>query len=858
MISRRSSNKLNKKKGTGYTFFTALTKGFPVAFILAVLELAAFAIIPAVNLSEMKKCLTDTSARLSDTVKYVAFIGNESLIALFVLIAIAVLSILMSVFLLRFMADKKTVNVYYSLGIKRRSLFLANYFAGALLLTAVPIIAVIVGYSVNLMYVGLSWQLSVVYLHYFLGIWIFSLLMYSVSAAVFSSVGTVSEGIFYSIGVVALPSVVLAALQNLLGTFVSSVTYDIYIHSFTSNDSYSFSSAAQGLLTKYASINPILFFMNDLAKYSIARINDGSVVLGTENNEAFTFPNIALAMPWLVVVVIAAVLGCFFFTKRNAENCGFLNTNKVLSNAVLFEFMLLCFSLPLTQSRYYSLVRLMSLGTFIAIVFYIIFEIFLKRSFKRIIKSLYKLPAHAVVIAIIIGIFASGLFGYNSYIPSADKIQSVAVSIPATTNTLKSANDNYSYYYSVIGLFNINCQHVHFSELPVMTDSEDINKVLEIHRTVADENADKTDSIGVMTFRYTLKNGKTVARKMYIRNDATERKVYSLMNTKACREAVIKMLTDDYSSLLTDENLFINYSDTFYAPFIYSKTNVSVTPLSMQEQYTLNLTEIEFTELKKAVAKDFETITDSDIYGENGKQIAILSFYTGKDSYELLTGYESATFPDAIIEPELSTAIAEIDDTDIIEEPDGEDGNTQPIESETEKYEYSDTAKMSLYSQNGVSYDVVITDKMTNTIAYLTKIGVADSLKSRIAVKQISFVKMDYTEDYMGTDITYNSISNKLTREMLAQTSENSYFDDEGNDMTTIVKNKTENVTADKTKINEISEKVRLHSYLKEGDYVCFMCYENGNYTAYALSAEDAPSWVTGYTYNVKVMGNNW
>ena len=849
MISHRSSNKLNKKKGTGYTLFTALTKGFPVAFILAILELAAFAIIPAVNLSNMKENLTDTSAKLSDTVKYVAFVGSENLTALFVLIVIAVLSILMSVFLLRFMADKKTVNVYYSLGIKRRSLFLANYFAGALLLTAVPIIAVIAGYTVNLMYVGLSWQLSVVYLHYFFGIWIFSLLMYSVSAAVFSSVGTVSEGIFYSAGIVALPSVVLVALQNLLGTFVSSVTYNVYITSFSTNEDNYYSSIAQGLLAKYASINPILFFMKDLAKYSTATINKGSVVMG--NEEAFVFPNIALALPWLLVVVAAAVLGCFFFMKRNAENCGFLNTNKVLSNAVLFEFLFLCFSLPLSQARYYSLVEVIGLGVLIAVIFYIVFEIFLKRSAKRIIKSLYKLPAHAVVIAIIVGIFSTGLFGYNTYVPSADKIQSVAVAIPATTDVLKSSSYGIMNSYSMLNLFSVGWQSDHFYELPVMTDTEDINKVLGIHETVANENADAKNSVGVMTFRYTLKNGKEVTRKLYIKNDETERKVYSLVNTKACRESVIKLLTDDYSSLITDKNLFVTYSDTFYAPFVYSMTNVSVTPLSMQEQYKLKLTESEFTELKKAVAKDFETITDSDIYGENGKQLAVLSFCTGKDSYELCSGFESVTDADVISDPEQSTETAEIDntdDTDIIEEPDWEE--TQETEPENEKYEYSETAKSCLFANSGVGYDVVITDKMTNTVAYLTKLGVADSLNSKLAVKQISFVKIDYT----NTDFTSLGSSGLLTREMLAQTSENAYFDSDGNDMADVIKRITENITSDKAKIDEISGKVRLHSYLKDGDYVCLMAYENGNYTAYALTAEDAPSWVTGYSYSVKVM----
>ncbi len=275
---------LNKKKGAAYTFFSGLQSAILPAVILAVIESLIFAAVPASGLSSEKKGLGPLSTKkLSDSIKFVTSILEEPGAAIAFCVAIALLCIFTAVILLRFMADKRTVNVYYSLGIKRHTLFLSRYFAGAVMITAATIIPIVAGFFVNLTFLKLSWQLSIVYIHLFFGLWILSLLAYSLSAAVFSSVGTVSEGIVYSLGVMALPTILLVSLENMLSAFVPSSTFDAQIVAFDSSG-YFQSISAQSLIFRYERYNPLLFFADEFHKYARGAIlSSGGIELTDES-----------------------------------------------------------------------------------------------------------------------------------------------------------------------------------------------------------------------------------------------------------------------------------------------------------------------------------------------------------------------------------------------------------------------------------------------------------------------------------------------------------------------------------------------------------------------------------------------
>ena len=67
---------------------------------------------------------------------------------------LVVISILLGVLLFRFVTNKKTVNVYYSLGIKRADLYTARLLAGVFMMFAAVLVPLAVSLGLNLHYFG--------------------------------------------------------------------------------------------------------------------------------------------------------------------------------------------------------------------------------------------------------------------------------------------------------------------------------------------------------------------------------------------------------------------------------------------------------------------------------------------------------------------------------------------------------------------------------------------------------------------------------------------------------------------------------------------------------------------------------
>lgn len=845
---------LSKKKGAAYTFFSGLRTAILPSVCIALLELLVFAIAPAFTLSEKKKSLGAASTeKLSDTIKFFTSIFEERFLCYAVLISVALLSITAAVILLRFMADKHTVNVYYSLGIKRRTLFLSRWFSGAVMLTVPPVLAVTAGFIVNLIYLKLSWQLSVAYLHIFLGMWIFSLLCFSVSAAVFSSVGTVSEGIFYSVGVLAFPSAVLLALQNLLTAFIPAATFKSQIRTFGTSGFFD-SLTGQSLLTKFSRYNPVLFFADDLFAYSCGTVKQSQLLLA--DSTPFTFPNFGISLFWIPVAVIITVIGCVFFVRRNAEKCGFLNTNKVLANAVLFELIMAAVAIPLTEMNYYPLKDLFIGSAIAAFVIYILFEIFLKRNFKLIVKSCYKFAAHAAVIGIIIGIFSSGLFGYAKYVPDTSDVRAAAVAVPVSGSSLDVNSRSYmSTFYSMNPFIRANLQHG-FSELPEMTGENDIKEVTALHKKLVDANTDSDGAIAVLTFRYVLKNGRNESRKVFVKSEKLLRETLGLCASAACKAQYEKLLGTDWSTLKNDSGKFIEYKDAAYGAFVYENSSVVFYPTTLNENYALDLEKTEFYALKDAVKKDLAALTAADMFDSTSKPLGVLTFSADAPeiSVEGMTGVSqymepvSKQLPETVNENELPDDGTPEDETD--------EGEVLPEETEkNKKLRYGTDRMYEIFRDYGYTYTVIVTEKMTNTIAALKNSGLEEVFRSRLTPKTVSFIKLDFSS--MESSYSIYGGGTFMSRDMLAfaLSGENvyNYKTDSPMSLTEGVKTYTENIITDPAKISEVLSKVSLRSLAKNGDYICAVDFGDERVACYPLPSEKAPEYVKNYTYHITV-----
>lgn len=848
---------LSKKKGAAYTFFSGLRTALVPAAIIAVVEFLVFTVSTALMFySEKQEIGPLSTKKVSDTVKFITSAADTDILAYFTLAAVGILSVFVTVVLLRFMADKRTVNVYYSLGIKRRSLFFARWFSGAVMLTVPPIIAVVGGFIVNLAYVGLSWQLSVVYIHLFFGLWLFSLLCYSVSAAVFASVGTVSEGVLYSVGILAFPSVVLYSLQNLLAAFIPSATFNTTIHSF-GDSLHMTDNAAQSLVSEFSRYNPLLFFANEIMRYSVGSISNGAVML---RNSEFRFPNFGVSLFWIPVIVVAVVVGCIMFVRRNAENCGFLNTNKVLSNAVLFELLIFAVSLPLVESAFYPLANLFLAGAVSAFVVYILYEVFLKRNAKLILKASYKFVAHAAVIAIIIATFSSGLFGYASYVPSLSDVSVAAVSVPSSGAVLDVRNGMYVSTMFSENPFTLLSSSYGFSELPEMTDENDISNVVKMHEKLVKDNADSDNSVASVTFRYVLKNGKKVSRKVFVKDNALLKEtVTEMYSTNAVKAQISKLLSTDWSTLINESGKYEDYTDAAYGALVYGDSEVSFVTPTLNEIYRFELTKDEFGALKDAVKKDLLNLSAADMLNCSLKSYGVLSFESasGVDSVEGMTVPVSPASPDDSENPDEISPDEESPDAqspdDGTQMPDDTDGDDAEEKSRVHRYE---EAVSRVFPESSQSYSVVVSEKMTETVAVLKKAGLGEVFTSKLTPKSVSFVKI--ARSSLRSRYYTNSNENIMCDVDAYTVNRNEIYDyttGETTDIATAKKLWTENNITDAKKVSDVMSKLSLYSIVSDGDYICVVDYGDDICACYPLAAADAPDFVTNYEYKVSFVG---
>lgn len=848
MIFHRS---LSKKKGAAYSFFSGLSSAGVPAILLLLFQTLMMAVLPLISFIEKDFSSTSRNpAELSkDVYKFFTYGVYDTATIYVVFAALGILSILVAVRLFNFICDKKTVNVFYSLGIKRSTLFISKYFAGAVLLIAANMIPVILSYVVNLIFVGPSWQLSLVLLHLYCGLSVFSLICYSVSAVVFSSVGTVSEAVVYSVALLFAPTIIIFITEKIVGAFLPSSTYNVYLSHFT--DTVDNFNSGTSLLDTTSKYNPLLFFADELQAFARGNIENGQIILaGTADNEKWHIPNLFIHFPWFIIAILLGVLGALLFRRIKAENCGFLNKNKLLSNLTIFELCLFGSSILLSEIRWTEKSVVIGVGILAAFGLYLIAEIFLKRNFVKIIKTLYKFVAHMAVIALIFGICATGGFGYSNYIPDKNKISSVEIALPFYYSPITTKSADFG--WNSDGFIRIYELYRH-TFMPVMTDSEDIERVIELNRSItADDTEDGTNA--EIIIRYNLKNGKFSERRHTLTNKKEVSMLFTMFDSKAYKDTLydlfygfggideIKKAADKYSYV--DEALFLRLA------FNYDYSEITFRTPSLRENRIPKLTKEQFTALKDAVYKDLSEQSARDYFLATYKQLGVLSFGITDDARKI-EGVNGYHYYNEAIDPEegvTSPGLPQITLPEDIEIP--EDLEIIPEDfPEEEPSIYEQENSIAYSSLCGMeydgTYDVIVTEAMTNTLSVLKDLGFENCFKSELAIESVAFCEYDSNRIFNY----YYPASTDYVHEFFAYPTAVG----EGNEilLDDVSDDQAQNKITDKEKLQELDSLMKLHEYTFDSGYFCAVRYENGAYCIKYLSKDDAPDYVKNYSYTV-------
>lgn len=864
MIFRRS---LSKKKGAAYSFFSGLSAGFVPAVLLMLLQTFMMAGAPLIDF--INTDFGTETKKSKDLYDYFIYGETDTVTLYFILAISGILAIFTAVRLFSFICDKKTVNVFYSLGIRRSTLFLSKYCAGAVLLIASIIIPVILSYIVNLIFLGPSWRMSLTLFHFYSGLSVFALICFSAAAVVFSSVGTISEAVVYSVALLFAPTVIIFITENIAGALLTSSTLNVYTETFSDMQSYSYRDGTS-LLQLTSDYNPLLFFAKQLQDFSVGVIDGDKIMLRAGSKETpWHLPALFVSIPWFIIAVALGIAGALLFRRIKAENCGFLNTNKILSNLTIFELCLVGSSVMLGEINYTDTAVIIITGTLAAFALYLIAEIFLKRNFIKIVKTLYKFAAHMAVIGLIFGICATDIFNYTSYIPDKSKIESVEISTPFSYAPITTKSMGYGWNSnSFIALM----EPYSYCFMPPITTSDQIDKVIEINRKIVSTEKDEgLDS--EIVIRYNLKNGKTSERRHVLTSKEEISALFGIFDLGDVKKEIstlfynsggidaLKQANDRYGWV--DEPVFMRLA------FDYEYSEVIARTVSLQENKTLSLTKEQFTALKDAVYSDLCSLSSAEYFTGNSRQIGVLSFgisekarqIEGINGYYDDTVYEEFTEYTAPEEAATEDITGEIPLEDIFtDEILAEDILTENIfgeeipQASPEVSVYSNTDTMPYESLGGMrrsgTYDIIVTENMANTLNFLNTNGFSECFTSEYQIESISFRQYNSGEIFSY----YSYRSNNFIHDFFAYPVSPGEFEGISSDINfEPVGVVSENVITDEARIKELDSLMKLHEYSFDSGYFCLIKYKNGAYTTRYLSTEDAPQYVNSHTYTLNL-----
>lgn len=650
---------------------------------------------------------------------------------------LVVISILLGVLLFRFVTNKKTVNVYYSLGIKRADLYTARLLAGVFMMLAAVLVPLAVSLGLNLHYFGSSVMLWRTFLFYAVHNVICVLAGLTISAAVSSCVGTVVESIGFSAVLAAFPSVVTMCVNYGVPAILNGAPAITYYGIYPAASSY---GELHFDITGSTVFGRIISHINLLMLNRSSFINSSSVEAMTkEAAKKWAAPSLTPYILWAVLIAAFFVFGLFMFKRRKAEICGFPGRSAVL-NFVLC--MITSFGVA-SLVLYFVVSEIPQITTWmiivglmiISIIIFLIFDIILHLSFKAIKKDWKIGLVHAGLMAAFLLSLYTGFFGYSSRVPDIQDIDSVSISAPnalmgsyqlgrelsGSYVTDRYYSDVYSNYYYV--------GNRSVSLIENFKDKDDINTVREIHKAMikagnirrVNTNSDdysKRVTCQSVVIRYKLKNGRELVRVYEYVPLTNYPTLYTLEDTK------------NWNSKIKDELLNIDSENVI--PIVFSAQMDN--RIAVDEELTAGLA--------RAIYNDTTTLSSDKFLTSNAKYLGSVAFYVNRSQREDYSMYESSEYVNATsIEDEITEE----------EEP-------------LSRQETVDNLAIRDNSQGKYlalgDYSVIpITEEMTNTISFLKAHGLYEKLsdESPIVSARIADMGKATSSDDMRHGFAYSS-----------------------------------------------------------------------------------------------------
>lgn len=701
----------NQTKNTfNFSVFYAIKKNFIIPLIsmfgLLVMLISNFLEMSgAINDAKLESIRTGQSIReiLGKSARYIFIYSSEDMygynfftefISVFIVIAAALLGIM----LFRFVTSKKTVNVYYSLGIKRVELYGARYLAGVVMLFASIVVPMLIMTFVNIYFFGSSAMLWKACFYYILHFSVIAFAAFSIAAAVSGCVGTVIESVGFSAVLIAFPSIVMMCVEEIVPALLLGASGNGIVYY---NGDYLENSISNTIFGRILA-NVDLLSLNREGFFSIG------CAISKETIKSWKLPSFSPYIFWIIGIAVFLLFGILMFKNRKAEICGFMGRNKVLNFTVCALLSFSAFSLISSYTNHTITVGdkeitisiwVMALaGALISFIVFSVVELLLTRSFKAYRKSLKIVPVHIALMLVLIFSLYTGFFGYSSRMPDIEDVESVEISAPASLTGGTQKNDLYNCYgqvnwwkdYHKDSIPNAYYLNSDSYLLEGIKDRAFIRNVMDIHQKIIDsgwitkespdERLDYSNrSVSVnLVIRYKLKDGTDFVRS------------YSRVPLEIYESLFQIEDSDRWNEIVSKELSELSYDTA--VPVIFSK----------QMDRKTFVSENLVSGLGQALAKDIAVLGYKDFWRSEEQWLGAIVLYGQNSSEYVEDDFYGNIYAD---ETEIQARIAE---------------NNWKAGSDAE---YTP-----LISNNGRPHVIPITAKMKNTISYLQSNGLYTAL----------------------------------------------------------------------------------------------------------------------------------
>lgn len=379
-------------------------------------------------------------------------------------------AVLISVYSNSFMHNKRAVDVFHALPVKRSQQLMANFCAVVTVL--------------------LSAQF----------------LCYGIVAVV--NVATVQE----SLGLIMLEALRVA----LLTIVIAAIAFFCSVCCNASLDSAVFSGAFLVIVPAYTLLIVMLmdefvvgFYGNENVLLESVKFSPAAMMYQTFFHRDVT-QGVMLNICYIVFSIAVMAWACRLYTKRKSEIAQSASTK-----SFLYQFIILATSTgggvffgmahhTIFGYNYGAMWRLGITSCLFTVVIYLVFNAVMARNPRPTKRGMAGLAVSLAMVVTFLGFVNNGFFGFESYVPDTEDIESVTVNYTG----------DYSYVNEIYTNENSSAVYHRSRSYTTFTAPEEIDMVRDIHSAMVSYIGENEVEVFYksLSFEYKLKNGQTVKR----------------------------------------------------------------------------------------------------------------------------------------------------------------------------------------------------------------------------------------------------------------------------------------------------------------------------------------------------------